>query len=49
MGLVMEVFVMKIESIPVLNERYRDNKHNIRELTDIFNEVVHIFMNVNPK
>ena len=37
----MEVLIMKIESIPVLNE--------IRELTDIFNKVVHILMNINPK
>ena len=40
---------MKIESIPLLNERYRENKQNIRELTHIFKKVVHLFMNVNPK
>ena len=45
----MEVLIMKIESIPVLNEIYRENKQNIRDLTDIFNKVAHIFMNMNPK
>ena len=49
MKLVMEVLIMKIESISALNERYKENKQNIRDLTDIFNKVVHIFMNVNPK
>ena len=40
---------MKIESIPALNERYRANKQNIRELTDIFKTGFHIFMNINPQ
>ena len=40
---------MKIESIPALYEINRENKQNIRELTDIFNKVVHIFIYVNPK
>ena len=49
MILVMEVLIMKVESIPALNERNRDNEKNTGELTDIFKKVVHIFMNVNPK
>ena len=40
---------MKIESIPILNDRYRDNKHNIRECTNIFKKSVHIFMNKKNK
>ena len=45
----MEVLIMKIESIPLLNERCRGNKQNIKELTDIFKKGFHIFMNVNLK
>ena len=45
----MEVLIMKIELIPALNERYRDNKQNIRELTDILKKVVHIFKKIYPK
>ena len=45
----MEVLIMEIESTPALNERSRDNKHNIGKLTDILKKVVHIFMNANPK
>ena len=45
----MEVLMMKIEVMPTLNERYRENKLSFRELTDIFKKDVHIFMNINPK
>ena len=40
---------MEIESIPLLNKRYRENKQKNWELTDIFMKVLHTFMNVNSK
>ena len=49
MRLVMEVLIMEIESIPLLNERYRETNRNIRELIDIFKKVIHIFMSVKSK
>ena len=43
MRLVMEVLIMKIQSIPTLNTRY------ILGLTDIFKKVKNVFFNANPK
>ena len=49
MRLVMEVLIMKIQSIPTLHTRYLNNIQNIRELTHIFKKVKNIFSNTNPK
>ena len=48
MRLVMEVLIMKIQSIPTLNTRYINNIQNILELTDIFKKVKNDFLNANP-
>ena len=49
MRLVMEVLIMKIESIPTLNTVYENNYQNKRELKDIFKKVNNIFAKANSK
>ena len=49
MKLVIEVIIIKIESNPLLKTRYRNGLHNIRELSDIFQEVKDVIALVHLK
>ena len=49
MRLVMEVVIMKIQSIPTLYTRYLNNIQNTGKLTHIFKKVKYIYNNANPK